>query len=100
MAQKTVSAVRRTVTNLLRRRGMRVERVVVFGSAARGALRADSDIDLAIVSSSFRRRSLRRRLALTSGLHSELVQVFNRPFDILYFSVEEWRRGDGIMLAG
>jgi hypothetical protein len=48
----------------LRRWRIRPERILLFGSWARGQQHADSDIDVIIVSADFAGRGLRRRLEL------------------------------------
>ena len=48
----------------LQRLRVRPERVVLFGSWARGRQRRGSDIDLVVISPDFRGRGLRRRLEL------------------------------------
>ena len=51
--QAIVSAIRRTVDP---------ERIVLFGSAARGQMRPDSDIDLMVVKADCRRRATAARI--------------------------------------
>ena len=48
----------------LRRWRIRPERILLFGSWARGQQQADSDIDVIVVSADFAGRGLRRRLEL------------------------------------
>jgi len=64
------------------------EKVILFGSRARGDARLDSDIDLLVVADDPRPRSL-RACALYGALSDILV-----PMDILVYSpgeVKEWR---------
>ena len=44
--------------------GIRVERVILFGSFAKGNPRKDSDIDLIVVSNDFEKLNLRERLEI------------------------------------
>jgi len=46
----------------LRKCGIKVERVILYGSFAQGNPREDSDIDLVVVSESFQKMDLRERL--------------------------------------
>ena len=46
----------------LRKRGIQVERVILYGSFANGNPTEDSDIDLVIVSENFQTMNLRERL--------------------------------------
>ena len=57
----------------------RVRELAVFGSAARGELRPDSDVDLLVVFDAAARIGL-----LTLGrLQRELASVFGRPVDLV-----------------
>ena len=62
--------------HLLKQEGVKVSRVILFGSYARGTEKPDSDIDLAIISSQFGRDNLKemmflRKLALKIDSHIE-----------------------------
>jgi predicted nucleotidyltransferase len=46
----------------LRQCGIKVDRVILYGSFAQGKAREDSDIDLVVVSESFQKMDLRERL--------------------------------------
>ena len=50
--------------NVLRVKGIRIEKVVLFGSHATGNPRTDSDIDLAIISPDFGQNRLKERTML------------------------------------
>lgn len=55
MAPRKIRGVIQRLKTALRRSGFPVVRVFVFGSYARGEGRPDSDIDICLVSNSFRR---------------------------------------------
>lgn len=74
--------VERIVTGLvegLRRRSVRVEQVVLFGSRARGQGAPDSDIDLLVVSPDFGRDVLADYAAIYSSLPQHAVDVDALP---------------------
>lgn len=48
----------------LRKQGINVKQVIVYGSFSKGKQRIDSDIDLIIVSSDFEKMNLRKRLEI------------------------------------
>lgn len=59
---------------LLKQEGIKVSKVILFGSYAKGTARLDSDIDLAIISSQFGQDNLKemmflRKLALKIDSH-------------------------------
>lgn len=99
MVEKELSQLKRALIALLVERGISPEALFLFGSTANGTANADSDIDLIIVSKSFRNKDLFRRLAMVRGMHGELISLFGKPFDILYYSDTEWRQGESLIIA-
>lgn len=64
---KKRSKIKRIVSNYLielSKLGIKVQKVILYGSYARGKFRRDSDIDLIIVSDDFKRKNLRERLEI------------------------------------
>lgn len=62
--------------HLLKQNGIKVSKVILFGSYAKGTANPDSDIDLAIISSQFGRDNLKemmflRKLAIKIDSHIE-----------------------------
>ena len=53
MVKKSIVKVIRRFTEALIKKGIRIDKVVLYGSCARGRERPDSDIDVAIVSKDF-----------------------------------------------
>jgi len=76
-----------------------VEKVLIFGSFIKGNLREDSDIDIIVVSKDFRNKSIFERAELTIGLDRELVKRLKKPFDIIYYSDEEWEKGNSLIIS-
>jgi len=83
---------------LLQRRGISISKIVIFGSFVKGKQREDSDIDIIVVSKDFRNRSLFERAEQTMGIGRELVKRTKKPFDILYYSDEEWERSNSLII--
>ena len=90
MAQKIVAETDKFLLALLKSRGVKVQRILLFGSLSRGRRNKNRDIDLIVVSEDFHGRDIFQRLAKTKGIHRELVKRFRMPFDILYYSPSEW----------
>jgi hypothetical protein len=65
----------------------RVERVILFGSAARGEEKEDSDFDLILVSEEFKGKS-----ALKRPVPFYLEWDLRRPVDFLCYTPEEFNR--------
>jgi len=81
------------------RRKLSLDKVVLFGSYAKGNYQIDSDIDLIIISRDFRGKDLFERVKLASGINRQLVYQTGKPFDLLYYSDQEWREGSSLMVS-
>jgi len=64
-----------------------VERMILFGSLARGKFRKDSDVDLIIVSKKFRGIPFFKR-----GLRFDELWNLDYPFDFICLSPEEYKK--------
>lgn len=75
--------------DFLARRNIRVDRIVVFGSQARGNFQTDSDIDIAIVSKDFEGKDIFEKADMLKGLKWFLAERLLLPFDIVPLSLSE-----------
>ncbi len=98
MAKKEIVRVKDILHELLKQKGISINKIVVFGSYAKGAERKDSDIDIIVVSKVFRGTSIFERVELTAGIDRDLVKKFMKPFDIIYYSDEEWKKGNSLII--
>jgi uncharacterized protein len=64
-----------------------IEEIVIFGSAVRGKMKRDSDIDLIIVSKKFRGKKFFKR---GIGLHK--YWKLDYPVDFLCYTPEEFKK--------
>jgi predicted nucleotidyltransferase len=92
------SEISNTLKQLLQKKGIDIQKIIIFGSYARGVQREDSDIDIIIVSRDFRDRSIFERAELTTGVGKELVKKMKKPFDLLFYSDDEWNRGYSLVI--
>ncbi|MBI2252913.1 MAG: nucleotidyltransferase domain-containing protein, partial [Armatimonadetes bacterium] len=83
---------------LLQEKGISVYKILIIGSFVKGILREDSDIDVIIVSKDFRNKSIFERVKLTTGIGSELVRMLKKPFDLIYYSDEEWEKENFLLI--
>ena len=67
---------------------IKIDGIFLFGSAARGKMTKDSDIDLIILSSDFKRMGFMRRLQLLSRISS--VCAKETAMDIIGYTPEEF----------
>ena len=72
---------------------IKIEKVILFGSYAKGTYHKDSDIDLAIVSSDFKANEYIKNMSKLLLKASEL----GADIQTLPFSVEEYNEPVGIM---
>ena len=84
--ERAVRAVRRLVEEL-ERMGIRVEAAYLFGSWARGDWMVDSDVDVVVVSPSFRGMPWLRRLELVARVEARLDLPVS--LDVLPYTPEE-----------
>jgi predicted nucleotidyltransferase len=67
-----------------------VKKVILFGSAARGKMHRDSDIDLIIISPDFKKMGFVERLILLSRLREGMKK--SAPMDIFAYTPEEFEK--------
>ncbi|MBM4042928.1 MAG: nucleotidyltransferase domain-containing protein [Planctomycetes bacterium] len=89
MAKKDILRAVRFLVRRLEAHGLSVTRVLLFGSQARGAAGADSDVDLAIVSDDFRGKDAIERAEMTIEAEIETLQRHLVPFDIVTLTPDE-----------
>ncbi len=76
----------------LRKLGINVEKVILYGSYARGTFREDSDIDLAVISEDFKDLNLRERLemlGLAAGRVLEPIEALGYTWKEIELEKEE-----------
>jgi len=86
------------LTKMFQQRGISLDKIVIFGSLARGMEREDSDIDIIIVSKDFRKKSIFERVELITGIGRELVRRTKKPYDMLFISDQEWEKGNSLVI--
>ncbi|HGE72364.1 TPA: nucleotidyltransferase domain-containing protein [Candidatus Poribacteria bacterium] len=88
----------RILRELLQQKGINAQKIIIFGSYAKSMEKEDSDIDVIIVSKDFRNKSIFERVEQTCGIDRELVRRTKKPFDILYYSDEEWENSSSLAI--
>ncbi|MCK4374431.1 MAG: nucleotidyltransferase domain-containing protein [Candidatus Brocadiae bacterium] len=73
--------------------GIRVARIVLYGSHAEGTAREESDIDLVVISEDFADKGYWQRLELLSDA---IYKVFE-PIEAVAMTPEEWDSGDSLI---
>jgi len=86
--KKVISIVKDYLQNLEGK--INVKKVILFGSAARGKMHRDSDIDLIILSPDFKKMEFMERLILLSRLREGMKK--SAPMDIFGYTPEEFEK--------
>lgn len=99
MDERKIIRAKEIIKNYFKLNKLRLNKVILFGSYLNGGTNLNSDIDLAIISSNFKNKSLFEKAKLTGDLDWKLVKKTNMPFDILYYSEEEWEKSNSLILG-
>lgn len=89
--------------NLLKRKGIKVSQVILFGSHAKGNAKPDSDIDIAVISSQFGRNTLKemmllRKLALQIDSHIEPLPFSPEGLEDPYSTLSQEIKKYGVLI--
>lgn len=97
MASKRVMMALEYLRERVEANGVRVQRMVLFGSHAKGRATRESDIDVVIISEDFKRKNRFKRAEMTGRAEMETIQKFSVPFDIVTMTPDEYDRRDTII---
>lgn len=78
---------------LLQEENIKIEKVILFGSYAKGTQRRDSDIDLAIISPDFKEEECIKNMTLLLCK----ANLLKADIQTIPFSIEEYNEPKGIM---
>jgi uncharacterized protein len=78
----------------LEKRGIKIERIVLYGSYATGTQREGSDIDLVVISDDFSGLGYWQRIDLLSAA---IYEVF-KPIEAVAMTRAEWEKGDSFIV--
>lgn len=78
---------------VLKRKGISVDKAILYGSYAHKTQHEGSDIDLVVVSASFVGKDYWERLKILSDAIYEVWE----PIEAVAMTPEEWARGDGLI---
>ena len=75
---------------VLAQKNMSVDRIILFGSYAKGTQQDGSDIDVAVISKDFEGKSYWDRIEI---LTDAIFEVF-QPIEAIPFTPDEWEKSD------
>ena len=67
-----------------------VHKVVLFGSYYNGKPNKDSDIDLAVISDDFKKKSIWERGPMIMDIEREVIRKFDIPVDLIKLTINEY----------
>ena len=67
-------------------RGINIHKIILYGSYANNTQRSDSDIDIVVVSDSFKNMDYWQRIDILADVISDIFQ----PIEAIGMTVEEW----------
>lgn len=93
MAKKKIGKITEYLKNILEDKGLKIDKVILFGSYRRGNYREDSDIDIVIISKDFSGKGIFERARMLGDIEWKLMDKFLIPLDIVTMSPEEFEKG-------
>jgi predicted nucleotidyltransferase len=93
MGQETVRSILLQFKKTLESNHVPVDQLILFGSHALNAGRDDSDIDVVVISESFKNKDYWERIDI---LTEAIYQIF-APIEASAFTPEEWKAGTSLI---
>ncbi len=83
----------------LRKNGLNIHRIILFGSQVEGRANNESDIDLVVVSEDFSGKDIFERVKLLNGADADTISQFMIPIDVIMMSPEDLESETSILAA-
>ncbi len=85
--------------NETKKQGVEISTVILFGSQSDGTASDESDVDIALISSSFQNLdSLQRRKRIKPALY-RIMKQYNIPIDLILLTPEEYDTESSIRMS-
>jgi len=93
MAKSKIKKIIEYLKNLLEDRGVKIDKIILFGSYARRDYKEDSDVDIVIISKDFSNKGIFERAKMLGDIEWKLMDKFLIPLDIITMSPEDFKKG-------
>lgn len=90
MDKAAINEIIQYLKELLIENGLNLDSIALFGSALRGEMHEDSDIDLIIISTDFSNKDIFERSEMTMKPEIDTFKKFKVSMDIINLSPEEY----------
>ena len=97
MDQAAAIDVARFLGKRMEEAGIRVSKLVLFGSHGRGDASEESDVDVVVISEDFRGKDLFDRARLTGRASADTIHHFVAPVDVIAMTPEEFDNPDSLV---
>jgi len=81
----------------LKEKGVKVSKIILFGSQVGGKATKESDVDIAIISDDFQGKDIFERARLTKEAEILTLKKFMMPLDIVTLTSEELESGTSLV---
>jgi len=98
MVEREYQRIKEIIRNNFHLKKLSLDKIILFGSYSKGEETSESDIDLLILSKDFRKKTIFEKAEIMGDLDWELVSNTKKPFDILYYSDEEWENDQSLII--
>jgi predicted nucleotidyltransferase len=78
----------------LESKGIRIHKLILFGSYAQGKAKEGSDIDVLVISDDFSGKNYWERIDI---LADAIYEVFE-PIEAVALTMEEWKKGESVIV--
>ncbi|MBI5233302.1 MAG: nucleotidyltransferase domain-containing protein [Deltaproteobacteria bacterium] len=90
MDKKAVLSILAHFKKALESKGIKIDRLILFGSYATGSYREGSDIDIVVISEDFIDKDYWERIDILT----DAIYVVFEPIEAIAMTPEEWERGE------
>ncbi|HPN39134.1 MAG TPA: nucleotidyltransferase domain-containing protein [Melioribacteraceae bacterium] len=90
MDNKKLINIANTLKDLLEKSGIPVENIAIFGSVMKGTDKAESDIDMIVISKAFENKNIFKRADMLYKPETEFMRIIKMPVDIISYTRAEY----------
>lgn len=91
MARDEIIEIIKQFAQKLKAKGIRFQKIILFGSYAQDRARVDSDIDIAVISEDFGVDRFEERVLLTKIAYYVDARIEPHPVSLSEYTVEDWQ---------